>query len=780
MTTAAVAVAAASCSSFPSTARTTPLPRPPRVAFISAPAAPPLPRFDIDIDIDVDVVSSRSYPLPSPSTIHTPLLSRDERKRPTVRSGGRTKRTDGARPGAGGGRGRGGRGRGARRSSIEAKRGAASEATRGRAANGGEGGAQQQQRRESARTRERGGGGGWNRQSNRRKRTGRGGELSAAMRAGTSPASLTAAATAFAPSTPARSTSSSPSASASKCGTYDFDVIVVGCGVGGHGAALHSRAQDLTTAVFSGKDVGGTCVNRGCVPSKALLAASGRVREMQAESHLSEFGIKVEGEVTFDREGVANHAKQLANRVKGNLEGSLVALGVDMVEGRGVLTGTPHEVKDESTGKVYTAKGDESRRLPRPRTEKRAHRKRRIVRRDGRPQRKGGVPHGGHVRPGKLFEKIGSILDCFFIGGSHCHYCSARLGQKNCDAGFRVSPVTAWQAIRYALFGDMTSSSPPAPSPSSPRASPSTRRRSTPPTAPSGSVPFVPPGVTVDEKTVYTSDGALELQSVPEWVAIIGSGYIGLEFSDVYTALGSEVTFIEALPNIMPTFDREIAKQAERLLIRERPIDYRTGVFASEVTPGIPGEKPVTIKMIDAETKEHVETLEVDAAMVATGRVPNTANMGLEDAGITTSRGFVAVDEKMRVLTSHDDGEAVPHVYCIGDANGKMMLAHAASAQGISAVENICDRPHEVNHDAIPAACFTHPEIAMVGPTEEQAIERAAKEGWTLGKSQGSFRANSKALAELEGNGIAKVLYDKDTGKVVAVHIIGIHAADLI
>lgn len=280
---------------------------------------------------------------------------------------------------------------------------------------------------------------------------------------------------------------------------------------------------------------------------------------------------------------------------------------------------------------------------------------------------------------------------------------------------------------------------------------------------------------------MYTSDGALKLQSVPQWVAIIGSGYIGLEFSDVYTALGSEVTFIEALPNIMPTFDREIAKQAERLLIRDRPIDYRTGVFASEVTPGIPGVKPVTIKMIDAKTKEHVETLEVDAAMVATGRVPNTANMGLESAGIETSRGFVAVDPTMRVMTKHgDDGVVIPNVYCIGDANGKMMLAHAASAQGISAIENIMGRAHVVNHDAIPAACFTHPEIAMVGPTEEQAKERAEKEGWTLGKSQGSFKANSKALAELEGNGMAKVLYNKDTGKVVAVHIIGIHAADLI
>jgi dihydrolipoamide dehydrogenase len=171
--------------------------------------------------------------------------------------------------------------------------------------------------------------------------------------------------------------------------------------------------------------------------------------------------------------------------------------------------------------------------------------------------------------------------------------------------------------------------------------------------------------------------------------------------------------------------------------------------------------------------------LEVDACMVATGRVPNTANMGLEAAGITTQRGFVAVNEKMQVLTEAG-GSVVPHVYCIGDANGKMMLAHAASAQGISAVENIVGRSHVVNHDAVPAACFTHPEIAMVGPTEEQCIERAQKEGWTMGKSQGNFRANSKALAEGEANGIAKVLFNKDTGKVVAVHIIGLHAADLI
>lgn len=139
-------------------------------------------------------------------------------------------------------------------------------------------------------------------------------------------------------------------------GAYDFDVAIIGCGVGGHGAALHSRAQSLKTAVFAGGDVGGTCVNRGCVPSKALLAASGRVREMRDSEHLSSLGIEVEGEVTYSREGIAAHAKNLANRVKGNLEASLVGLGVDVIEGRGVLTGNPHEVKDALTGKVYTAK----------------------------------------------------------------------------------------------------------------------------------------------------------------------------------------------------------------------------------------------------------------------------------------------------------------------------------------------------------------------------------------------------------------------------------------
>ena len=150
-------------------------------------------------------------------------------------------------------------------------------------------------------------------------------------------------------------TSSRASSLSMADGEFDFDVAIIGCGVGGHGAALHARAQDLNTAVFAGEDVGGTCVNRGCVPSKALLAASGRVREMRDEEHLKSLGIEV-GEVNYSREGIAAHAKNLANRVKGNLEASLVGLGCNVIEGRGALTGKPHEILDQKTGKVYTAK----------------------------------------------------------------------------------------------------------------------------------------------------------------------------------------------------------------------------------------------------------------------------------------------------------------------------------------------------------------------------------------------------------------------------------------
>lgn len=446
--------------------------------------------------------------------------------------------------------------------------------------------------------------------------------------------------------------SSSGNGSAGSAGTgFDYDLVIIGAGVGGHGAALHAVEKGLKTAIIEGDVMGGTCVNRGCVPSKALLAVSGRMRELQDKKHMKAFGLQVDA-ATYDRQGVADHANGLASKIRNNLTNSLKALGVD------ILTG------------------------------------------------------------------FGSIL-----------------GQHNVQYG-KGNTVTAKDIIIAT-----------------------------------GSVPFVPKGIEVDGKTVITSDHALKLEFVPDWIAIVGSGYIGLEFSDVYTALGSEVTFIEALDQLMPGFDPEISKLAQRVLINPRKIDYYTGVFATKITPARDG-RPVVIELTDAKTKELKDTLEVDAALIATGRAPFTQGLGLENINVVTQRGFVPVDENMQVIDAK--GNVVPHLYCIGDANGKMMLAHAASAQGISVVEQVTGHNHILNHLSVPAACFTHPEISMVGLTEPQAREKAEKEGFEVRVAKTSFKANTKALAENEGEGLAKLIFRPDNGEILGVHIFGMHAADLI
>ncbi|XP_027162220.1 dihydrolipoyl dehydrogenase 2, chloroplastic-like [Coffea eugenioides] len=436
---------------------------------------------------------------------------------------------------------------------------------------------------------------------------------------------------------------------------FDYDLVIIGAGVGGHGAALHAVEKGLKTAIIEGDVVGGTCVNRGCVPSKALLAVSGRMRELQNEHHMKAFGLQVAA-AGYDRQGVADHANNLASKIRNNLTNSMKALGVDILMGAGTVLG---------------------------------------------PQK---------VKYGK--------------------------------AGAGETVITAKDIIIAT-----------------------------------GSIPLVPKGIEVDGKTVITSDHALKLEFVPEWIAIVGSGYIGLEFSDVYTALGSEVTFIEALDQLMPGFDPEIGKLAQRVLINPRKIDSHTGVFASKITPAKDG-KPVIIELIDAKTREPKGTLEVDAALIATGRAPFTEGLGLENINVQTQRGFIPVDERMHVIDA--DGKLVPHLYCIGDANGKMMLAHAASAQGISVVEQVTGKDHILNHLSVPAACFTHPEISMVGLTEPQAREKGEKEGFEVSVAKTSFKANTKALAENEAEGLAKLIYRPDNGEILGVHIFGLHAADLI
>jgi dihydrolipoamide dehydrogenase len=288
-----------------------------------------------------------------------------------------------------------------------------------------------------------------------------------------------------------------------------------------------------------------------------------------------------------------------------------------------------------------------------------------------------------------------------------------------------------------------------------------------------GSDPFVPPGIETDGRSVFTSDEAVNLEWLPRWIAIIGSGYIGLEFADVYTALGCEVTMIEALDRVMPTFDPDIAKIAARKLIEGRDIDARSGVLAKSIQPG----SPVQIELVDMQTREPVETLEVDAVLVATGRVPSSKHLNLASVGVETNRGFIPVDDSMRVLVN---GAPQPNLWAVGDVTGKLMLAHTAAAQGSVAVDNILGHPRQIDYRSIPAATFTHPEISSVGLSEADAKELAGEEGFELGTVRSYFKANSKALAELESDGVMKLLFNKTTGEVLGAHIFGLHAADLI
>jgi dihydrolipoamide dehydrogenase len=177
------------------------------------------------------------------------------------------------------------------------------------------------------------------------------------------------------------------------------------------------------------------------------------------------------------------------------------------------------------------------------------------------------------------------------------------------------------------------------------------------------------------------------------------------------------------------------------------------------------------------KTREPVETLEVDAVLVATGRVPSSKHLNLESVGVETNRGFIPVDESMRVVVG---GSPQPNLWAVGDVTGKLMLAHTAAAQGSVAVDNILGHARQIDYRSIPAATFTHPEISSVGLSEVDAKQLAVEEGFELGTVRSYFKANSKALAELESDGLMKLLFNKNTGEVLGAHIYGLHAADLI
>ena len=272
------------------------------------------------------------------------------------------------------------------------------------------------------------------------------------------------------------------------------------------------------------------------------------------------------------------------------------------------------------------------------------------------------------------------------------------------------------------------------------------------------------PGVTVDEKTVVTSTGALTLPKIPKSMVVIGAGVIGLEMGSVYSRLGTAVTVIEYLDAITPGMDAEVQKTFQRLLSRQG-LKFIMGAAVQGVKTA-KGGNTVTYKLRKDDSEA---TIEAEVVLVATGRKPYTDGLGLEALG-------VEIEKRGQIRTDDHWQTNVKGIYAIGDAIAGPMLAHKAEDEGMAVAEVIAGKHGHVNYGVIPGVIYTAPEVASVGKTEEQLIEEGRP--YKVGKFP--FMGNARAKAVFQGDGFVKLLADKETDRILGCHIIGPGAGDLI
>ena len=427
--------------------------------------------------------------------------------------------------------------------------------------------------------------------------------------------------------------------------TQKFDVVVIGGGPGGYVAAIRAAQLGFKTACiekYKGKDgkvaLGGTCLNVGCIPSKALLDSSWKYHE--AKESFGVHGIEVKG-VNMDVPAMVERKAGIVKNLTGGIASLFKMNGVTLIEGHGkLLAGKQVEVTAED-GKV------------------------------------------------EVLEATNVIIA-------------------------------------------------------------------------SGSKPIDIPPAPVNQDTIVDSTGALEFQSVPKKLGVIGAGVIGLELGSVWARLGAEVTVIEAQDKFLPAVDEQVAKEAQKLLTKQG-LDIRLGarVTGSEVK-----KKQVTVFFTDAKGEQE---LTFDKLIVCVGRRPVTQDVMSADCGVSLDeRGFIFVDDQCAT--------SVPGVYAIGDVVRGPMLAHKASEEGVMVVERIAGHKPQVNYDLIPSVIYTHPEIAAVGKTEQQL----KAEGVAINVGVFPFAASGRAMAANDTHGMIKVIADASTDRVLGVHVIGPSAAEIV
>ena len=279
-----------------------------------------------------------------------------------------------------------------------------------------------------------------------------------------------------------------------------------------------------------------------------------------------------------------------------------------------------------------------------------------------------------------------------------------------------------------------------------------------------GSEPMPLPGITIDEKRIVTSTGALSLPKVPESLVVIGGGVIGLELGAVWHRLGTKVTVVEFMDRLLPSADMEVSKEMRRLLAKQG-MKFRLSTKVTEART----ENDKIILSLEPANGGKAEKLEAETVLVAIGRRPYTVGIGLEKTGVKVdNQGRVEIDDYFQT--------SVKNIYAIGDVVRGVMLAHKAEDEGIAVAEIIAEKPSHINYDAIPNVVYTSPEVASVGKTEEQLKEAGID--YKIGKFP--YMANGRARAMAAIDGFVKIIADATTDRVLGCHIVGAEAGTLI
>jgi len=278
-----------------------------------------------------------------------------------------------------------------------------------------------------------------------------------------------------------------------------------------------------------------------------------------------------------------------------------------------------------------------------------------------------------------------------------------------------------------------------------------------------GSTPRTLPGMEIDEKTILSSTGILELPEVPKSLVVIGSGAVGVEFASMYTRFGSKVTIIEVLPRIVPVEDEEISRELAASFKRQGIAVY-PDTRVERMTKNEGG-----IEILARSSGDKTETFRAEKVLMAVGRRPLTDKIGLDALGVATEKGYLKVDQFMRTN--------VPGVYAIGDVLPTQALAHLAMAEGVVAVEHMAGKEtRPINYDQVPGCTYCSPEIGSIGLTEAKARER----GYDVAVGKFPFSAIGKARILNQASGFVKIVAEKKYDEVLGVHIVGPSATELI